>query len=193
MESSIVYNLLSGIPLLDGTNFLEWKEDMLDILQTDGLTAHINGSSVRPIAAAERIEWDMDDGRAKAYIRQRLDSYGRCLVRGNATAMEMWTTLQNTFQSTDGIHIYTLLARYESMKKIPSETIAEYITRNRRLADELRSIGEEIDDSRYIRRLLNGLPPIFHSFAQRAFMDPNATPASIDTRLRHEAEGLRNA
>ena len=96
------------VPTFDGSNFLEWKAQMMAYLQERGYWWIVNGTITQPAppaTAAEIEAWDVKDEMVNGSITLRLAHNLRTGIVG-ATSHATWTNLNNTFAQTGVAAVY---------------------------------------------------------------------------------------
>ncbi len=75
-----------------------------------------------------------------------------------ATAKGLWDKLEATFTAQHNARRLLLRQELNSLKKAPTESIAEFVARAKELATNLEAVGHKPKDSEFSLSLLAGLP-----------------------------------
>jgi len=75
-----------------------------------------------------------------------------------ATAKALWDKLEATFTAQNNARRLLLRQELNSLKKAPTESIAEFVARAKELATNLEAVGHKPEDSEVSLSLLAGLP-----------------------------------
>jgi hypothetical protein len=94
------------------------------------------------------------------------------------TAKVLWDKLQNIYEGdtkVKGAKIQTLRAKFEKLKMKEYENIAAYFLRVDEKVNTIRGLGEEVDESVVVQKVLRSLPMRFYpkisSLEERTYLD----------------------
>ena len=80
------------------------------------------------------------------------------------TAKEIWDTLETTHEGTNQVKvakIQMLSTKYEELKMQEEETFDEFYTKFMEIVNSLIGLGEKMDESKTVRKILRSLPKRF--------------------------------
>ena len=79
-------------------------------------------------------------------------------------AKEVWGTLKTTHEGTDQVKfakIHMLTSKFEDIKMLEDETFNELYTKFMEIVNALIGLGERMDESKIVRKILRTLPKMF--------------------------------
>lgn len=128
-----------------------------DIWQSiiDGYTTH--ATSPTDVAGKKLSECNAKDKNA---ILCGLSKSEFVKVMHCKSAQEMWDKLKNIYQGHDKVKkvkIQTHKGQFEGLK-IQEKNIAQYLLRVDEIANTIRGLGEEIEESKVVQKVLKSLP-----------------------------------
>ena len=80
------------------------------------------------------------------------------------TAKEAWDKLKEDFQGSERnkqMQIFNLRREFESLKMKESETIKDFFDKLIKVVNQIRLLGEELNDKRVVEKVLVSLPEKF--------------------------------
>src|SRR4051812_28857804 len=170
---------------LGSHNYYHWRHLFHIHLGRCGLRHHIEATSV-PQPANPR--WVTDDLAIIQWIYTRITTELFNLVSNDgASAAELWASLQQLFQDNSDARINSLHTELRTIVQGDS-TVAVFCQRIKAIGDELRELGDHVDDRTLINALLVGLGDQFDK--QVAFipmMRPRPSFADVRSLLQLEA------
>lgn len=87
------------------------------------------------------------------------------LISTFQTVKEAWLVLKNTFEENrrvKGQRVQQLVTQFENLKMEEDETIVDFHTKLRAIVNECTLLGEQIIDSKVVRKILRSLPERFN-------------------------------
>ena len=99
-------SIATFVPILNRTNFPEWKAQMTTYLHSQGLWQIINETFTHPATNnnGEQDKWDVSDNIAQGKIELQLDQTICSKVGANSAVT--WTALETAFRTMGISHIY---------------------------------------------------------------------------------------
>ena len=93
------------------------------------------------------------------------------------SAKEMWDKLQTTYEGDSKVKeskIQTYRGQFEHLRMNEDEDIATYILRIHKLVNNIRGLGEEVDEAVVVQKILRTLPkrfnPNIYALEERTYM-----------------------
>ena len=90
------------------------------------------------------------------------------LILDLTTAKECWDFLQARYENKSATNINRLWNEFDSLKMTDGERMSKYIAWVKAVVRELKGVGQDIPESRWINRLINGLPRKYKVFVSGA-------------------------
>jgi hypothetical protein len=119
-----------------------------------------------------------NNSKAKGTILSSLDDSVFVKVMHCKTTKDLWDKLQNIYEGdtkVKGAKLQTLRAKFEQLKMKEDEDIAAYFLRVDETMNTIRGLGEEVDESVVIQKVLRSLPirfdPKISSLEERTYLD----------------------
>ena len=91
-------SITTYIPVLNGSNYREWKSQMTAFLRLQGLWRIVNGTFPWPADMDTSNKWDMSDNMAQGQMTLCLDP--TICNQVGATSATTWTNLATAFGTT---------------------------------------------------------------------------------------------
>jgi hypothetical protein len=185
-SSSTMVNPLLSNPIsekLTKANHAVWKAQILAVQRGACLEGYLTGAiSTLPekikdketmISNPTYEEWYATDQQVLTYLLLSLSKDIMAQVVIYTTAASAWTVIEGMF--TLGTHARSINIRISlaTMKK-GNDSIIEYISKARTLADEMAITGKKIDDEELISYILAGLDYEYNSFISALVARPDA-------------------
>ncbi|CAA7032694.1 unnamed protein product [Microthlaspi erraticum] len=159
MGSTSAFSNVESIPMLNGSNFSEWKEHLLLVLALMDLDISLREE--RPDASKhidEAKHWDRSNRMSILIMRFRIPERFRGIIPEDVTtAKECLAAVEKCYMkdemaAADTVTIEFLLTKREN------ESVREYIMRKMSVAAKLKKLGMHIPDPLVADTLLNSLP-----------------------------------
>ena len=167
-SASVISANVNSIPLLNGTNFKDWKENVsivlgcmdLDLaLRTDkpaALTAESTADQKRDFE-----KWDRSNRMCLMIMKRGIRESFRGSVSDEVTAKEFLEQIEKRFVKNDKAEISTTLLNLISIKYKGQGNIREYIMEISHLASKLKALKLELSDDLLVHLILISLPAQF--------------------------------
>jgi hypothetical protein len=157
---------------LDDANASVWFPRMKNVLEYKKLWH-----------AVEKTPKEGDDNsQARALIILSVKDYHLSLVENATTAKAAWGLLKDAFKARIKARRLQLSRELHALRKLPKESLSEYIGRVRRLRDELTQAGEPMDEDNVVCSLLAGLPERYSMVA--AILTSATAPLKLDEAFK---------
>ena len=163
---------LNSVPVLNGNNFKDWKENMMIVLgcmdldlslRMDEPTSLTDASSADDRRIYEK--WDRSNRMSLMIIKRGIPEAFRGAVSEQITnAKDFLAEIEKRFEKSDKAETSTLLKKLISMKFKGNENIREYIMEMSHIASKLKGLKLELSDDLLVHLVLISLPPKFSQF-----------------------------
>ena len=169
--SSISANL-NSIPVLTGTNFKEWKENVqitLGCMDLDLAFRVEQPPSLTDDSPAEDKryyeKWDRSNRLSLMIIKRGIPESFRGVVSDEVTnAKDFLTEIEKRFIKSDKAEISLLLSSFTSKRYSGKGNIREYIMEMSHIVSKLKTLKIEISEDILVHIILNSLPNAFDPF-----------------------------
>ncbi|XP_076949889.1 uncharacterized protein LOC143622671 [Bidens hawaiensis] len=139
-------------PMLNSRNYTIWAMKLRAIFNVHGVWEMIDpGTSTDA----------KNNNLAIALLFQSIPEAMTLQVGNLPTAKEMWDTIKARHLGADRVkeaRLQTLMDEFDSLKMKESSTVDEFASQISTLASKAASLGEIIEESKMVKRFLNGLP-----------------------------------
>ncbi|KAK2402591.1 gag-protease polyprotein [Trifolium repens] len=169
-------------PVLDGSNYDYWKARMVAFLKSmdqKAWRAIITGWNHPIITAADGstslkgvADWSLEEeteasGNSKALnaIFNGVDENMFKLINTCTEAKQAWEILQTAHEGTSKVrmsNLQLLATKFENLRMEDEETISQFNTRIRDIANSTFALGEKIPEEKLARKILRSLPRRFN-------------------------------
>ena len=163
---------INSIPMLNGTNFKAWQENVMIVLgvmdldlalRVERLTALTDIST--PEQKREMDKWERSDRMSHMIMKRAVPEAFRCTMSEEAiTAKGFLTELEKRFVRNEKAETSTLLSNLISMKYKGKGNIREYIMEMSHLASKLKALKLELSEDLLVHLVLISLPAQFGQF-----------------------------
>lgn len=164
--------LTAKIPHFDGQYYDHWRELMENLIRAKGLWSSVEQSFEEPSVATtltERAQKELEtarinDHKVKHYLFQAIDRSIFEQILDRRTSKSVWDSLKRKFGGNDRVKkslLNSLRRDFEVLEMKDTETITEYFARVMTVANNMRSNGEEMPDSKVVQKILRTLTDVF--------------------------------
>lgn len=169
--SSISANM-NSIPILNGTNFKEWKENVqitlgcmdLDLALRVEQPASLTDAST-PDDKKYYEKWDRSNRLSLMIIKRGIPESFRGAVSDEVTsAKDFLAEIEKRFVKSDKAEISMLLSIFTSKRYSGKGNIREYIMEMSHIVSRLKTLKIEISEDVLVHIVLNSLPITFDPF-----------------------------
>ena len=194
----VTQNVANFVSLcLSSTNFLLWKTQMLNILESYDLQGFIIGETKPPsqfIMDAKSnphpnpafVKWRKSDRLVKGWSAT-LSEEVLGIVVGLNTSVEVWNALVHAFSRVSSDRSLAVKQRLTSMTQ-GTYTLAVYLRGFKVVYDDLATIGKPVTDQKKSWWILNGLGKEYAMFTTTMLHPPVLPYSEIVTLLESYAE-----
>ncbi|XP_060966461.1 uncharacterized protein LOC133034928 [Cannabis sativa] len=163
---------LNSVPVLNGNNFKDWKENIFIVLGCMDLNLALRmerPASLTDTSTSEqrRIyeKWDRSNRMSLMIIKRGIPEAFRGAVSEEVTdATTFLAEIEKRFAKSDKAETSTLLKKLISMNFKGKKNIREYIMEMSHLASKLKALKLELSDDLLVHLVLISLPPQFSQF-----------------------------
>ncbi|XP_008799659.1 uncharacterized protein LOC103714250 [Phoenix dactylifera] len=158
-------------PILNGSNYTEWKERMLIllgcidldlVLRVDKPPVLTEGATLEEKAFYDK--WDCSNRLSLLLMSAHVGRNVKGSIPECQTAHEFMEAVDQQFASSNKALASTLMAKLSSMRYSGSGSIREQIMEMRDIASQLNAIEITISDFFLVQLILNSLPHEFGPF-----------------------------
>lgn len=159
------------LPMFDGTNFGFWKKRMSYYLMSLGPEVWhyvLNGykaSSTLPTNLEERKAY-IANAKALNSISSGISDSEFTKVMNCDSAKEVWDKLIALYDGDSKVKkakLQTHRSQLESLKMDDEEDVASYFVRVAKVVNALKGLGENVEESTIVQKILRSLPDRFDS------------------------------
>ena len=173
--TSFAYNItasINSIPMLNGTNFKTWHENLHIVLGVMDLDLALRVSSPAPFTVESSSDekrdierWEKSNRMCLMIIKKVIPAAFRGTISETIkTAKEFLEEIKNRFTNNEKSKTSTLLANLISMRYKGNGNIREYIMEMSHLASKLRAHKLDLFDDLLVHLVLISLPTQFSQF-----------------------------
>ncbi|XP_010099271.2 uncharacterized protein LOC21398556 [Morus notabilis] len=170
--ASTISASINSIPMLNGTNFKEWKENVMIVLgcMDLDLTLRIEQPTALTDQSSNEEKWDFEkwerSNRMSLMIMKRgiPETFRGAVSEKVTTAKEFLEELQKHFAKNDKAETSTILSNLISLKSKGKGNIREYIMEMSHLASKLKALKLDLSEDLLVHLVLISLPAQFSQF-----------------------------
>jgi FtsZ-binding cell division protein ZapB len=156
-------------PIFNGTNFSFWKVRMRTYLMSLGADVWevVETGYTKPtvfLSKDEKLEFTFN-AKAMNAILSGLAESEFVKVMNLQTAKEMWEKLISSYEGNEKVKdakLQTHRLRFEQLRMNEDENISKFFLRVDEMVNAMRGLGETIDDSLLVQKILRSLPERFN-------------------------------
>jgi hypothetical protein len=156
-------------PIFNGTNFAFWKVRMRTYLMSLGADVWevVEIGYTKPtvfLSKDEKLEFTFN-AKAMNSILSGLAESVFVKVMNLQTAKEMWEKLISSYEGNEKVKdakLQTHRLRFEQLRMNEEENISKFFLRVDEMVNAMRGLGETIDDSLLVQKILRSLPERFN-------------------------------
>ena len=153
---------LNSVPLLDGENWKNWFFRMENHLRLNGLWEVTRSEPTMEEKERDKsILEKMDSARVRLLQCIQIDYVDNVVTC--ETPHQVWTTMKQMYEETGYVRERALKSELSKFKKIPEESIEQYLNRLVQIANGLRNIGVTISEKEKVTIALNSLPAEYNT------------------------------
>ncbi|KAL3613331.1 hypothetical protein CASFOL_042843 [Castilleja foliolosa] len=172
LSASTISANTSNIPVLNGNNFKDWKENVLISLGCMDLDLALRKEKPPSLTAASSSDdrrnfekWERSDRMSLMIIKRGIPEAFRGAISDEVTsAKDFLAEIEKHFAKNDKAETSTLLASLISMKYKGKGNIREYIMEMSNTASKLKALNLELSDDLLVHLVLISLPAHFSQF-----------------------------
>ncbi|KAJ8764636.1 hypothetical protein K2173_006718 [Erythroxylum novogranatense] len=173
MDSESSFTAIT-LPVFDGRNYLSWAVRMEAFLEANDLWEAVDEDydvpelPTNPTVAQIKIhkEKKQRKSKAKACLFSGVTPTIFSRIMTLKTSKEIWDFLKEEYAGNErikGMQMLNLIREFEIQKMKESETIKDYSDRLIAIANNVRFLGSNFDDSRIVQKILVTIPERFEA------------------------------
>jgi hypothetical protein len=147
-------------------NFCAWKYRIGLILAENDLSRFIKEEVEEPEDAVEKAKHQKDSIRDQRIIADSIKDHLIPYVSSKKTPKEMFDALRKLYEGKNINRKMNLRTQLKNTKMQKGEIIQEYFSRISEIKEQLKAIGDTIDEDEFVITTLNGLARPWDSFIQ---------------------------
>ncbi|XP_073136894.1 uncharacterized protein [Henckelia pumila] len=163
---------VSSVPILNGKNFKDWKENILIVLGCMDLDLAIRTKQPAALTDSSSSElraryekWERSNRMSLMIIKRGIPEAFRGAVSDSVTkAKEYLDEIEKRFAKSDKTETSTILKSLISMRYKGKGNVREYIIEMSHLASQLKALKLELSDDMLVHLVLISLPNQFSQF-----------------------------
>lgn len=171
LSASNISANINSIPMLNGTNFKDWKENVmiafgcmdLDLALRIERPASLTETSTAE-AKWEYEKWERSNRMSLMIIKRGIPEAFRGTMVDIDTAKGFLDEIEKCFAKNDKAETSTLLASLVSMRYTGKGNIREYIMELSHIASKLKALKLELSENLLVHLVLISLPAQFSQF-----------------------------
>jgi hypothetical protein len=168
MESTNAYK--NGIPQFDGHKYAFWRIRMKTYIQAQGFQVWqsiVDGYTAPTVPPTndKAVKLDENNSKAKNAILNGLSDTVFTKVAHCKSVKEIWDKLQNIYEGDSKVKatkLQTYRGQFEQLKMKEYEDITTYFLRVDETMNAIIGLGEEIEESVIVQKVLRSLPMRFN-------------------------------
>lgn len=160
-----------AIPKFDG-DFEHWSMLMENLLRSKewwdliekGYVEPVSGEILNNAQRQELTEKKLNDLKVKNYLFQAIDKSILKTIIQKDTAKQLWDSLKTKYQGNECVkraQLQRLRREFEVLEMKETETITNYFARVLLVATDMRNLGEEMQDTKIVEKILRTLSEKF--------------------------------
>jgi len=153
-----------NMPKFDGNDFNTWKFQITRLFIANGLLEIVDGTKNKPKEEAQIKFWERENAKAMFLISSSMEAKQLKSLITCETANEMWVRLAKIHEQKSASNKLILNQKYHEYRMVPEDSVVEHFTKVQNLAQQLRDIGQNIDDVSIMAKILGSLPPKYNAF-----------------------------
>ncbi|GBN53992.1 hypothetical protein AVEN_141111-1 [Araneus ventricosus] len=188
-----------AIEKLSKDNYDSWKLQIEAILVKNDHWNFVTGAEPKPEITGDAdnatavAKWISDDQKAKADIILSIHPSELSQIKNCKTSHELWTKLQNIYESKGPARKATLLKQLLFTKMTDSKNMNEHINEFSMLVDKLKEMEIEIANDLLTILLLYSIPESYENFRIAIeSRDELPSPETLKIKLIEEANARKN-
>ena len=163
--------MVSGLKLedrLDGaTNFRFCKTRILFILDENEIQNYVKENVSEPESVEKKARHKKNEAKAKRILIYSVKYHFILYIEESKISKGMFDSLVGLFESKNTSNKLALRNKLHCIMITKSDSISTYFMKVSQLRDQLKAIGDTIDDEKLVTMTLNELPSSWESFVQR--------------------------
>lgn len=172
MSTTSISANMNNVPMLNGTNFKDWKENILIVLGCMDIDLALRMPKPNALTAQSTPEeivyfekWDRSNRLSLMIMKRGIPEGFRGAITEDVTvAGEFLSEIQKRFAKNDKAETSMLLASLISIKYKGKGNVREYIMEMSHLTSKLKALKLDLSDDLLVHLVLISLPAQFNQF-----------------------------
>jgi len=153
--------------ILDGVdNFRSWKHRVLLILEESELLDHVNQVLPKQEEEESKEKFKKNEVKAKRIVKDSIKDHLIPNVSKFKIPKEMLVSLTRLYESKNTSWKPTLKHQLKNVMMNKSEIVSNYFMIISRIKDQLKTIGDSVDDVEIVTTTVNRFPSSWDPFVQ---------------------------
>lgn len=198
---------LLTIPKLDG-DYEHWAMLMENLLRSKewwslvetGVIEPARGEVLNGAQRADLAAMKLKDLKVKNYLFQAIDKTTLKTILQKDTAKQIWDSMKTKYQGNERVRnaqLQTLRRDFEVLEMKLGESINDYFSRVMIVANNMRNLGEDLQDAKIVEKVLRSLSEKYNYIVCSIEESKNIKSLSVDelqsSLLVHEQKFRRNS
>lgn len=150
--------------LTNKDNFQLWKFQITVAFKAKEVYDLVTGNGAAPVEASALTKWKAKDAKAQKLIVSTIEKKALIHILNCETSVEMFNKLSAIYERDSEQQKCTLLREFFSYKYNKTVDMSTNMSNLENLTVKLKSLGQNIDETILISRVLTMLPPNYSYF-----------------------------
>ncbi|XP_024879907.1 uncharacterized protein LOC112467120, partial [Temnothorax curvispinosus] len=138
--------------------------EITQLLIAHGLEDLIDGSRLRGERTVDAVKtWTKDNAKAMSLISSSMEQTQLQGLITCRSAYEMWQSLVRTYEQRSASSKLLLMQRYHEYRMGLNDSVVEHVTHIKNLVSQLRDVGQQIDETDIMTKILGSLPAKYNT------------------------------
>lgn len=186
--------VFSGNPFsirkFDGRNFAVWKsqiqaylvvKDVWDAIDKDPPAGSHSGATV----TRDYAEWAESNMIARSILLLSLEDSQATLVLGLDKAKDIWQRLESAYENVSQVNKLVLSKQFYDSKMYENERAIDYVSRMKKIADQLRESTPGFKETDLIMRIICGLSSRYQALVTHWLTNDQWQKMTLSTLIPH--------
>ncbi|KAJ9558377.1 hypothetical protein OSB04_012991 [Centaurea solstitialis] len=161
----------SSVPLLNGTNFSEWRENVeftlgvldLDLALTSEKPPELNDKSTKEDKELHKL-WEKSNRLSLMFMRMTISANIKSSLPTKELAKDFMNAVAERFKTADKSVAGNLMAQLTTMKFDGTRSMYDHVTEMQNISTKLNDLGISVTETFLVTFILNSLPEQYAPF-----------------------------